>query len=334
MLYRHLLIFGVFSFVAASANALHGQRGMDPSQYGNLHVHVVYPNDRGAGLHLRVRLMSGSGGTPISENFTNDQGRAEFTQVPIGQYHVIVTGDGIEDTDSGEFEIDRRKTSQDLFITVRSSESTTHSSAGGSSSVAAVDLNVPDSARKEFDEASKAMASQEWTKAIQRLKHAISIYPQYAPAYNNMGVAYGRMNDTAQERQALEKAISLNDHFVPAFVNLAKLCLRERDAVRAETLLENALRAEPTNAVTMTLLAEAQLLNKRYDAAITSARNVHAIPHQNLAVVHYIAARAFEHENRLPDALAELQVFLTEEPKGVRADHVREEIVRLKNGQP
>jgi tetratricopeptide (TPR) repeat protein len=333
MRYRHPLIFGVFSLVATSTSGLLGQ-GMDPSQYGNVHVHVVYPSDRSAGLHLRVRLISGSGGTPISESFTNDQGRAEFTQVPIGQYHVIVTGDGIEDTDSGEFEIDRRKTSQDLFITVHSSESDTHSSAGRSSSVAAVDLSVPDGARKEFNEASKAMAGQEWTKAIERLKRAIAIYPQYAPAYNNMGVAYGRMNDPAQEREALEKAISLNDHFVPAFVNLAKLCLRERNSVRAETLLEKALRAEPSSAENMMLLAEAQLLNKHYAAAIASARDVHAIPHQNLAVVHYIAARAFERENRLQDALAELKIFLTEEPTGARADHVREEITKLKSAQP
>jgi tetratricopeptide (TPR) repeat protein len=333
MLYRHLLIFGMSSLVATSAGALPGQHGMDSSTVGNVHVHVIYPNDRAAGLHLRVRLMSGSSSTPVSENFTNDQGVTEFSRIPVGEYHVIVTGEGIEDSDSGEFEIDRRKTSQDLFITVRSSESNTHSNAGGSSSVAAVDLNVPDSARKEFDEASKAMAGQDWTKAIQRLKRAVSIYPQYAPAYNNMGVAYGRMNDPAQEREALEKAISLNDHFVPAFVNLAKLCLRERDSVRAETLLDSALRVEPSNAENMALLAEAQLLNKHYDAAITSARSVHAIAHQNLAVVHYIAARAFEHQNRLQDALAELQLFLTEEPQGARADHVREEIARIQHTQ-
>jgi tetratricopeptide (TPR) repeat protein len=330
---RHLLICGIVFLVLTNANVLPGQQGMDSSTVGNVHVHIVYPNDRSAGLHLRVRLVN-SGNAPISETFTNDQGRAEFAQVPVGQYHVIVTGDGIEDTDSGEFEIDRRKTSQDLFITVRGSGSNSKQAASGRGSVAAVDLSVPDSARKEFDEASKAMAGQEWAKAIQRLKQAISIYPQYAPAYNNMGVAYGRMNNPEKEREALEKAITLDDHFVPAFTNLAKLCLRERDSVRAETLLENALRAEPANAETMTLMAEAQLLNKRYDATITTARSVHAIPHANLAVVHYIAARAFEHENRLQDARAELEIFLVEEPTGARADHVREEIAKLKSAQP
>ena len=79
MLYRHLLVFGMFSFIATSANAQVGQPGMDLSQFGNVHVHIVYTNDRSAGLHLRVRLVSGSGSTRVSENFTNDQGRTEFT---------------------------------------------------------------------------------------------------------------------------------------------------------------------------------------------------------------------------------------------------------------
>lgn len=333
MLYRHLLIFGVASLFATNGNAVFAQQGMNSSAVGNVHVHVVYPSDRAAGLHLRVRLMAGSGSTPVSENFTNDQGVAEFTRVPVGEYHVVVTGEGIQDSDSGEFEIDRRKTSQDLFITVHSSESTTYSNGTGNSSVAAVDLNVPDSARKEFEKANEDMGRQDWASAQQRLNRAISAYPQYAQAYNNLAAVYGHMNDPAHVRESLEKAVELNDHLVPALVNLAKLCFQDKNAARAETLLESASRAEPNNPETMTLLAQAQLLNKHFDAAVATAHSVHAMPHQNFAVVHYIAARAFERENRLPDALAELRLFLTEEPKGARADHVREEIARIQHAQ-
>ena len=265
---------------------------MDPASFGNVRVHIEYPDNHAAGMHLRVQLMSGSSNTPVAEDFTTEQGMAEFTRVPVGDYHVVVSGEGIETADSGPFEVDRRKLSQSLFITVHSSDETDSKRvAAGSASVAAVDLNVPDTARKEFDKATKAIADQNWTKALQQLNRAISLYPEYAPAYNNLGVVYGHMNDTVHEREALEKAIRLDDHFAAAFVNLSKLCIRERDATRAEALLENANRAEPGNAETLTLLAEAQLLNKHFDAAIASAHDVHAIPHQKFAVVHYIAAR-------------------------------------------
>jgi tetratricopeptide (TPR) repeat protein len=333
MLYRHPLLFAMLSLVVTGAHAQVGRTGGDPSQFGNVHVHVVYADNRSAGLQLRVRLMSGSGSTPVTENFTNDQGRADFIGIPIGNYHVIVSGEGIEEADSGVFELDRRKTSQDLFITVRSTESNAKGNAAGPQSVATVDLNVPDSARKEFEQANEDMGRQDWTSAQQRLNRAISAYPQYAQAYNNLAAVYGHLNDPARERESLEKAISLNDHFVPALVNLAKLCFQDKNAARAETLLESAGRAEPNNPETMTLLAQAQLLNKHFDAAVATAHSVHSMPHQNFAVVHYIAARALERENRLPDALAELQVFLTEEPKGARADHVREEIAQIQRTQ-
>jgi tetratricopeptide (TPR) repeat protein len=320
MRYSHLLIFAfLFSYVA---------RAQD------INVHIVYADGRAAGPNLRVRLMSGGSSTPVSEIFTNGRGEAAFYASKGGIYHVVVSGDGIEEADSGGFEVETRNTTQQLYLAVLSTASTSKQTAGGPQSVSAVDLNVPKGAKKEFDEGNKAMASQDWAKAIQRLERAIAIYPQYALAYNNIGVAYGRMNEPAKERAALEKAIGLNDHFVPAYLNLAKMSLREQDAARAETLLESALRAEPQNVETMTLLVEAQLLNKQYDAAIDGASKVHALPHQNFAVVHYIAARAYERQNQPQGALAELQIFLTEEPNGARADHVREEITQIKKSQP
>jgi Tfp pilus assembly protein PilF len=335
MRYRHFSALPIVGLLVLSARAQVGQPGMDSAGFGNVRIHVEYPDNHAAGMHLRVQLMSGSGSTPVAENFTTDQGTAEFTRVPVGDYHVVVSGEGIRTADSGPFEVDRRKVSQSLFVTVHSSnEPDSQRVAAASPSVAAVDLNVPEAARKEFDKATKAIADQNWTKALHELNRAISLYPRYAPAYNNLGVAYGHMNDAAHERDALEKAISLNDHFVPAYVNLAKLCLKQQNSAQAETLLENVNRLEPANAETLTLLAEAQLLNKHYDAAISSAQSVHAVQHQNLAVAHYIAARAFEHENRLPEALAELQLFLKEEPAGERANHVREEITQIQHARP
>lgn len=335
MRYRNFSALPVVCLLALSAHAQGVQTGMDSASFGSVRVHVEYPNNHAAGMHLRVQLMSGSGSTPVAENFTTDQGTAEFTRVPVGDYHVVVSGGGIETVDSGSFEVDRRKLSQSLFVTVHSSnESDSKRVTTGFPSVAAVDLSVPDAARKEFDKATKAIADQNWTKALELLNRAIALYPRYAPAYNNLGVVYGHMNDGAHEREALEKAISVNDHFAPAYVNLAKLCLKEQNATQAEALLEDVDRLEPANAETMTLLAEAQLLNKHYDAAVASAHSVHAVPHQKLAVVHYIAARALEHENRLPEALAELQLFLKEEPDGERANHVREEIAQIQHARP
>ena len=293
-------------------------------------MHVVLTNERSAGLHLRVQLMGGSGSTPVSEAFTDDRGEVDFNIVPIGEYHVIVTGSEIETADSGMFEVDRRRMSQAIFITVHfKDESKSNDAALSKNPVAAVDLEIPAEAKKEFDKASDAMARQDWPGAEEKLKQATTIYPRYALAYNNLAVVYGHMNDGARQREALEKALALNDRFVPALVNLAKLCFQDGNSARAETLLEGALRADPNNTNTMMLLAQAQLLNKQFDAAIATVHTAHGMPHQGLAVIHFIAARAYERENRPQEALGELHMFLTEEPTGTRADQVRAEITRI-----
>ena len=90
--------------------------GGDSSQVGNINVHAVYANGNPGGRQVWVCLMSGSSSTIISESFTNEQGAAQFVDIPIGEYHVIVSGEGIQESDSGEFELDRRKISQSILL--------------------------------------------------------------------------------------------------------------------------------------------------------------------------------------------------------------------------
>jgi tetratricopeptide (TPR) repeat protein len=319
--YRRLL---ASAFVLALLSGASAQL----SGSGNPRIRVQYENDdRNAPLNLLVQLMNGPSSSTVATAYTNDSGYVEFSRVPVGEYHVIVTGDGIEKADSGMFEVDPRRITQSQSVYVRRlDESKPGNPPGSGPMVSAAALNIPDNARKEFEKGGDALTQENWKKAIDHLNRAIALYPQYAAAYNNLGVAYGRMNDPAHQREALEKAIALDDHFAPAYVNLAELCIRQQNSAQAESLLLKAIPLDPTSAKSYLLLADAQLLNQHYDAAISNALEVHSLPHERLALAHFIAARAYELENRPQDALAELQLFLKEEPEGPRADHIRDEI--------
>lgn len=332
---RWLVLLIVCFVVPIARGQSHGGAGWGMSTGGGLgtvHVRVVFDNDSKAGANLLVRLMRGSSSSPVETTYTNDMGQADFRMVPVGEYNVEVSGEGIETTRSSPFEVDERKVTQSEYVVVK------HAGEGGpkpleskSAAVSAADLNVPSKARKEFDKANQAMAIQDNKKALEHLHKALAIAPRYVTAYNNLGVLYARMNDVPHEQEALEKAISLDPHFGPALLNLGRLCVLQKNFPSAEELLSRAVGADPTNPESLMLLADSEFMDQHYDAAIGSAQKAHGVADKHPSFVHYIAARAYQRENRQPEALAEFQVFLQEEPKGPRADYVRRDVARMQN---
>ena len=191
--------------------------------------------------------------------------------------------------------------------------------------VSVADLRVPRNAHKELQKASKQIERKDFAKALRTVQQAIELYPAYAGAYNDLGVIYARLGDRRREREALEKAISLNEHLAPAYANLGRLSINIGDFAGAEVALKKASACEPLNGITLLLLAYSQFMEKNMDAAIETSRQAHALESTH-AFVHQIAARAFEQKRDVNSAIAELQLFIKEEPSGPRADSARKEL--------
>lgn len=269
----------------------------------------------------RVKLSGRSG--LVAEGSVNDRCEADFLNVPAGTYHLSASSPNFPDAESdAEFS----PSSSGAEISVGHSEGA--SAVPASRFVSAADLGIPARAQKEFDKANESIGRQDWTKAIERLNHALAIYPAYAGAYNNLGVVYARLGDRAKERDALQKAISINDHFAPAYLNLGRMDVTTGDFPNAEAALNKATTFNPTDAMTLELLCYAEFMDRAFDQVIATSRKAHALqgPH---AFVHQVAARAFEQKHDAPNAIAELEIFLKEEPAGPRADIARKELAAV-----
>ncbi len=82
-------------------------------------------------------------------------------------------------------------------------------------------------------------------------------------------------------------------------MNYGKLCILQKNFPQAETLLQKAVTVEPGNVESLMLLADAEYMNRHFDAAIVSARQAHSADKEHPSFVHYIAARSYQQENRL-----------------------------------
>jgi len=293
-------------------------------------VHVTFEDDRAAGNQIRVELRNDSE-VPVGETFTNSEGRASFHISIAGQYRVSASGTPIQGTTSESVRVEDMDKSKTVFLRVKPrsdvSSGTTKSNAPPVTSAA--ELRVPADAKKAFHKGMEAWEHNDFPKAAEQFEKAVSLYPEYDTAFNNLGVMYYQMNQAEKARAAFERSVALNDRNADADRNLARILIHDGNFSRAEELLKKSLAIEPLNPVTLTLMCVAEVQTGDDDGALNTAHKVHQLPHEGYAVVHYVAGQALERKGQPEGAYAEYQTYLRESPNGAEAAQVRNALTRL-----
>lgn len=282
----------------------------------------------GCPQNIQVTLTSLDG--PVARAMANEQCMADFIDLSGGTYRVSVSGQTIAETDVGTIEVSSSG-SGEFEVTLRSANGNKGKNDGSESSFVSVsDMRVPAQARKEFDKAGELMEKRDFDKAQQKLNKAISIYPNYAAAYNNLGVIYARLGDRSREREVLQKAITINDRYAPAYLNLGRLNIATGDFSAAEDAFNKASSCNPGDAIALVLLTYAEFMNHHFDQAIATSRRAH-LTQASHAFAHQVAAHAYEQKHDAVNAVTELQQFLKEEPTGPRTENARKELATLQD---
>jgi len=276
---------------------------------------------------ITVQLMDGFGSVEL-EGHTNNSGQVRFT-ILSGEHSIHIFGRGIEESNTPMqiLPVEMHK-SENIIVHSKNDGSGSGPSAS-SQTVPARRLNVPGKAQQEFERGSTALGHKEWPEAKKRFEAALGIFPDYDLAYNGLGDADMASGDMAGARTAFEKAIALNKNFAEAYRNLARVAFAEHNFEEADNLLTQSLAIEPSNARALTYAANAELLTHKYKEAIEHARKVHTMPHDGLASVHIVAARALEATQQPQEAAKEYQLYIDEDPKGRDVAMARDSIVRL-----
>lgn len=324
---RRLLLFALLS--CAVAVATHAQSSSTRNvTLSTLRVDVEFASKGIPASGLRVELLQGlTTGIPYQVGLTNSSGWAEFENLVPGDYSVEVSGDGVETTNSGNIHIESGRVFLSQLVVVHPSANAAAASAGKSVNVR--DLSIPRTALEELARGDTEMQHSHWKKAAGHFQKAASIYPNYSSAYYNLSVAYSRLQQTDQQRDALQKALNVDGRFVPALVSLAHLEFADHKLTETRALLDKATAADPTNVDALALLVRVDFLQKQYQQTIDDANKVHSLPHQGYATVHYTAAAAYQQLNRIPEMIAELKIYLNEDPTSPSAAYVRHTIASL-----
>jgi len=183
-----------------------------------------------------------------------------------------------------------------------------------SGTVSALDLQAPGKAVSEFNKGADLLQHQKSREAIAHLEKAITVFPKFISAHNDLGLAYQDLDETEHAKHEFELAAKLDDKFAGSFLNLGRLALVEREFTVAASNLEKAAALRPKDASILTVLAYAQNSTHQYRHAIETAERVHSLDHKGLANAHYVAAASAIELKQFEIVQHELELFLKEDP--------------------
>jgi Ca-activated chloride channel family protein len=199
--------------------------------------------------------------------------------------------------------------------------------------VSQLDLKAPSAARREYARGTQLLMQKSFSGAEEHLKKAISIYPSFVAAHNELGSAYLGSGRNEQAQSEFSQAVALDDHLPYSQLNLGWAQLALKNFSAAQESIQKASGLAPLDINLLTALSYAQLLNQNYSGAIATAQQVHSRKHDKAAIVHYFAAAAWQGQNNLQETQNELQIFLDEAPQSPTADAARQVMAQIREWQ-
>ena len=166
--------------------------------------------------------------------YTDSNGRIALPRINT-PYTILVETDG-ESYDTTTVSFNPVHAGNYIVVNLRP-HSAARSSKPGTVSADIVDANVSPKARQFYDEATTLLQAGKYIEALELLKRAISVQPDYVEAHNDLGAVYMKLNQLDKAEQTLRHAIELNKKWYLPQLNLGVALNRQRKHQEAAKLL-------------------------------------------------------------------------------------------------
>ena len=114
---------------------------------------------------------------------------------------------------------------------------------------------------------------------MEQFEQERAINPAYPAVYDRLGDVYTRMGQYQQAQESLTRAISLDVSITGPFIQMGKVFLRRGDPESAAMYLQHAVKMDPGNYISHTLLGQAYRGMGKEDEAkreLDAASQIHA----------------------------------------------------------
>jgi tetratricopeptide (TPR) repeat protein len=201
------------------------------------------------------------------------------------------------------------------------------------STVSYLDLAVPAAARKQFEKGVGELRARKWKNAEASLRKAIAVYPAYAPAWNELGVALEGWGNFEEARKAYTRAIALDARLFSAYARCAVIDANQERWDRVAATTDAAIKLDPVEwPVLFFYNAVANFNLGRLEEAEQSATR--AVATDQFPRAHYILGHILAAKGDYRAAVEHMSKYLDLVPFAADAPRVRAEIQDARSRQP
>ena len=181
------------------------------------------------------------------------------------------------------------------------------------------ELNIPDKAKRAYQKGVGRIAARDWAGSIPDFEKAIKAYGDLYEAYYRIGFARLQLHQVDAAGNAFRKAIELSEGtYAPAFFGLGVVFSAAGEYQEAAEVVQSGLNMAPMDAGGHCTLAWILYSLQRINEAEYSAQQA-VRWNPNFAMARLMLAEIHRTQNKLPDLIEDLTIYLRLDPNGPKS---------------
>lgn len=330
-----VVIFLMLCAVASSAQSgptVTTSKGLSDNK---IEGRIQLPPGQRQDIPFRIRLSGERVGE--TSTTTDNDGRFFFRFLRPGRYTLTVDGgtlyqsvsqtvDVIELPSASAMQGDLPSQTATVYIKLRPKAS----AEGGAATVSAELAGVPQPAIEMYNTALKAAQDGDRKKAVEQLKGAIALHPQFVQAINGLGVQYMKLGELDKASEAFRSALKIEPEAFMLHLNYGMVLLQQKQYADADAELAHALKKGDASPTAHYYKGRALVGLQRYDDAERELQRVVALGGEEEGMAHRYLAGIYVERKDNARAASELEKYLKLVPKTKEAEQVREMIKQLR----
>jgi tetratricopeptide (TPR) repeat protein len=311
-LFVHFVLFGLMLTATAHAQDVEPKYKTPDTNNAIIRGRVNLPSGYAAEGYARITIRNQQ--SHLYTIYSNNSGEFQMRNLSEGTYFVEAEVKNFEPVVK-KVELGRGLM-VDLIFELRESRDIVLARLNKVVSAAELRQTVPSAAKRQYELGLKAVNKGNFQQAADYFQEALTIYPEYLAARNDLGAQYLKLKQIDEAEKHFQIVLASDPKNFNAKYNLGLVQFERRNYTEAITLLNQAIVIDSTRPLARLWIGIAKLELGEVDVAEQELTRALIMGGNECVAAQYHLARIYFTRGAIDDARRSVQVYIQQAPRG------------------